>query len=87
MSRGWSSAGLKAVGDDDTLWTARDAARLLGPPELPPEKVRWLIAIAELEPVGKRRTTAYGRSGRYARVYAARDFIEAYEALSRRRAA
>jgi hypothetical protein len=80
--RGWSAAGLKVVGDDDTLWTAAEAARLLGPPELSAEKVRLLIQLSPgLKPVGRRRTTPHGRPGRYARVYEAQAFIKAYEGL------
>jgi hypothetical protein len=83
--RGWSSQGLKAVGDDDTLWTVADAARLLGTAEkrMSAEKVRHLIDWFDLEPVGKRRTTPYGTSGRYARVYNSIDLIKAHDRLSR----
>jgi hypothetical protein len=82
--RGWSSQGLKAVGNDDTLWTVAQASELLGPAEkkLTPAKVRQLIDLHGLEPVGKRRTTSYGTSGRYARVYNSIDLIKAYDTLS-----
>jgi hypothetical protein len=83
VSRGWSSAGLKTVGDDETLWTVTDASRLLGPPELSPAQVRQLIVMMKLEPVGKRRVTVLGRSGRHARVYRAIELIKAYDAISR----
>jgi len=81
--RGWSSANLRIVGDDPTLWTTGDAARLLGPPELSPVQVRELIRVTGLQPVGKRRVTARGQSGRHARVYWASDLIRAYDALYR----
>lgn len=79
--KGWTSAGLKTVGDDDTLWTVAEAACHLGPPVLTVAQVRDLVRIARLEPVGKRQT---GRPtpGRQPRVYRAVDFIRAYEALS-----
>ena len=83
MSKGWSSVGLKAVGDDENLWTVADAARLLGPPDLSEDFLRRLVHQTRMEPVGKRKTTINGRSGRYARVYRASDFIHVYETLSR----
>lgn len=76
--RGWSNAGLPAVGDDGTLWTVTDGARLLGPPELSVAQVRTLIRLAGVAPVGIRRTPG---SGRGARVYRADDLIRVYEAL------
>lgn len=84
--RGWSSQGLKVVGDDETLWTVEQASQLLGAADrkLPLEKVRHLINLFGLDPVGKRRTTPYGTSGRYARVYNSIDLIKAYDTLSRR---
>lgn len=81
MTRGWSSRGLPAVGDDDTLWTAAQAAVLLGPPDLSVTEVRRLLRDKGIEPVGKRRTTGYGQSGRYARVYRAEELIKAYDVL------
>lgn len=81
MGRGWTSAELSVVTDDDRMWTVAQAACLLGPPCLPVWEVRLLAR--RMEPVGKRRTTAHGRSGRYARVYRAKDFIQAYEQLSK----
>lgn len=83
MTRGWSSEGLKAVGDDDTLWTAAEAAVLLGPPDLNVTEVRRLISLFNITPAGKRRTTGQGRAGRHARVYLASDLIEAYDKLSK----
>jgi hypothetical protein len=82
-NRGWSTDGLPAVGDDPTLWTAAEAAVLLGPPELPVERVRSLIRLTGIQPVGKRRNTVgvMANSGRHARVYRADDLIRAYEAL------
>lgn len=84
MGRGWTSTDLKAVGDDDRLWTVAEAACLLGPPRLTIAQVRHLIAFPPgIEPVGKRRTSPRGQAGRYARVYRAKDFIEAHDKLSR----
>jgi hypothetical protein len=77
--RGWKSVGLKTVGDDPGLWSAQQAASLLGPPELSVTQVRALIRCAGLEPVAKRRTTL--ASGRHSRVYAAEDLI--YDAIYR----
>jgi hypothetical protein len=80
-NKGWSSAGLKALGDDPHSWTAADAARLLGPPTLTQSQVRALIRMASLVPVGKRRVTSYGQAGRYARCYRASDLIALYSTL------
>ena len=82
-ARGWSSAGLRTVGDDDALWTVADAATLLGPPHLNEVQVRQLITMLSIEPVGKRRVTPSGTPGRHARVYQAEALIKAYDALSR----
>jgi hypothetical protein len=91
MKRGWTSADLIAVGEDDTLWTVAEAARLMGPlpndpPTLPPAavetKLRILTCAFHLQPCGKRRTSKPGRPGRYARVYHAQDIIELYEMLN-----
>lgn len=79
--RGWSVEGLPVVGDDATLWTAADAARLLGPPELTTDQVRQLIRMTGLAPVGRRRTAGPHTGGRAARVYPAEALIRAYEAL------
>lgn len=79
MSKGWSSEGLAVTHIDAGLWTAADASRLLGPPELDTDEVRGLIRRTGMQPVGKRRTTPDGTSGRYARVYLAVDFIRAWE--------
>lgn len=90
MTRGWTSADLTVVGDDEHLWTIADAARYLGPlPNDPPTlpipavetKLRILTAALHLEPCGKRRTSKPGRPGRYARAYRAQDIIELYEVL------
>jgi hypothetical protein len=80
-TRGWSSSGLPTVGDDPSLWTATDASRLLGPPVLTPVQVRQLILMTGLHPVGKRRVTSRGTSGRHARVFRAIELIRAFEAL------
>jgi hypothetical protein len=80
-SKGWSSAGLKTVGDSPDLWTAEQAANLLGPPELNPAQVRHLIRCASLRPEGKRRVTANGMAGRHARVYKASELIRLYDAV------
>ena len=79
--RGWSSVGLKTVGDDVDLWTVSDASRLLGPPDLPVREVRNLVRIFSIDPVGKRRVTQDGHSGRHARVYPASELIKAYHAI------
>lgn len=83
MTKGWTSIGLKTVGDDDNLWTAAEAAVLLGPPDLNPDEVRRLIRLFAIAPVGKRRTTGYRQPGRHARVYQAAELIEAYDKLSK----
>lgn len=79
--RGWSSTGLKTLGDSPDHWTPAEAAAILGPPHLDAAQVRQLIRLAGLEPAGKRRVTAHGRAGRHARVYPAADLIRAYEAV------
>lgn len=83
VKRGWSSSGLKTVGDDPELWTVSDASRLLGPPDLAIREVRNLVKIFDIEPVGKRRVTDQGHSGRHARVYRADEFITAYDAIQK----
>lgn len=80
---GWTSYGLKTVGDDPELWTVAQAAVLLGPPDLNIREVYNLVKIFGLEPVGKRRSTVVGQSGRHARVYQASEFIKAYDAIQR----
>lgn len=81
-ARGWSSGGLKTIGDDDTLWTVAEAAVLLGPPRLSVTQVRRMTRRRKMQPVGKRRTSSPGKAGRYARVYRAKDLIEAYDSLA-----
>lgn len=71
------------MGDDPALWSAEDAARLLGPPVISVTQVRNLIRVASLAPAGKRKSTAYGSPGRYARVYQAADLIRLYDAIER----
>lgn len=83
MSKGWTSKGLVTMGDDPTLWTVNDAAKLLGPPQLNVNQVRELIKMLGIQPIGKRRVTMRGRGGRHARVYKAETLIKAYDALSR----
>jgi hypothetical protein len=83
IKRGWSSDGLKTVGDDPELWTVSDASKLHGPPDLSVREVRNLVKILNMEPVGKRRVTADGHSGRHARVYRASEFIKAYDAIQK----
>lgn len=83
-ARGWSSAGLPVVTDGSRYWTVADAAVLLGPLCRTVEEVRRMVRKAGLQPIGKRRTSPPGTSGRYSRVYAAKDLIEAYEELSQR---
>ena len=79
--RGWQAQNLPTVGDDPALWTAADAARLLGPPVLTTDQVRQLVRMVGLTPVGKRRTGLPRTGGRHARVYRAEALIRAYEAL------
>lgn len=90
MSRGWTSTDLKAVGDDDRLWTVADAAAHLGPlpgddehtpMEVTVTKLRNLARYHHLQPAGKRRSTQPGRAGRHARVYPASAFITLYERM------
>lgn len=81
--RGWSSAGLKVVGDDPELWTVADASKLLGPPDLDVREVRNLVRIFSIDPAGKRRVTPSKQGGRHARVYPASEFIKAYDAIQR----
>lgn len=92
MTRGWNSHDLPVVRDDENLWTVADAAYTLGTLPGDPEDVSTLATVAKLrdlaryhhlDPVGKRRTTRTGQSGRYARVYRAVDFIELYEQMGR----
>jgi hypothetical protein len=98
MTRGWSSKELPVVCDDENLWTIADAVQALGtlpgdPENLSAEttmmKLRDLtryhhLTTGALAPVGKRRSTRAGQSGRYARVYRAIEFIELYEQLGGR---
>lgn len=80
LKRGWSSAGLKVVAQDDlSYWSTSDAVMLLGP-DLRADQVRSLIRLAGIEPAGKRRNPSR-KSGRYVRVYTAIDLIRAYEAV------
>lgn len=79
--RGWTSRDLPVVGDDPKYWTADDAARLLGPPQLTTVQVRQLVRMVSIKPIGKRRTSRHGTSGRYARVYRAVDLIRAFDAV------
>lgn len=90
MTRGWTSDHLTPVGNDDTLWTVADAARILGPlPNYPQNtpttatetRIRLLADAFQIPAQGKRRTSPKGKPGRYARVYHAQDIIELYETL------
>lgn len=81
MKRGWTSAGLQVISQDDaSYWSTRDAAILLGG-GLKPEQIRSLIRLAGIQPAGKRHGPSK-KGGRYVRVYAAIDLIKAYEAIS-----
>jgi hypothetical protein len=82
MNRGWSSEGLPVVAEDPHLWTLTHAAGLLGPPQLTPAQLRTRVRVAGLVPVGKRRVTESGHSGRHARVYRATELIQLYESFS-----
>lgn len=92
MKRGWTSQDLP-VTEDENLWTVADAAHYLGPlpsdpPTLPIEAVMTKLRILSrfhLTPVGKRRTSPAGHPGRYARVYAAQDFIDLYEHMGNKK--
>jgi len=64
------------------VWTAEEAARLLGPPQLTVTQVRSLIRVAALTPVGKRRAGTRG-AGRYARCYRAAELIRLYDAVEK----
>ncbi len=75
-ARGWTSADLPMVGEDDTLWTINEAANYLC---MDVAEVREMVSYRRLEAVGKRRTAARGRPGRCARVYRAADLIMEYE--------
>jgi hypothetical protein len=100
MTRGWSSQELPVVCDDENLWTVADAAYTLGALPGDPDDVPVLVTVAKLRdlaryhhratgslaPVGKRRATRSGQSGRYARVYRAIEFIELYEQMSNKKA-
>lgn len=81
--RGWTSAGLRLVGDDERLWTVEEAARLLGPPVLKEHQVRQLITMMGIAPVGTRRPSREDKRGRQPRVYRAIDLIKAYDMLSK----
>lgn len=81
--RGWTSAGLRLVGDDERLWTVEEAARLLGPPVLKEHQVRQLIVMMSIPPVGTRRPVREDKRGRQPRVYRAIDLIRAYDMLSK----
>jgi hypothetical protein len=88
MTRGWTSQDLPVV-EDETYWTVADAAHYMGPlpgddPRLPIAATMTKLRILSrfhLTPIGKRRTTPPGHPGRYARVYAADDFIKLYEQM------
>lgn len=81
--RGWTSAELRVVTDDDRLWTVEEAAQLLGPPVLAPWQVRQLVTMWQIKPVGVRSRTGTEKRGRQPRVYRAIDLIRAYDALSK----
>ncbi len=79
-SRGWSSAGLKQIDQDDpNFWSTAEASSLLGPPDLSHAQVRQLVHLAGLEPKGKKRVQ---RGGRHVRVYSAEELIAAYKAIA-----
>lgn len=77
--RGWESSNLPVVGDDERYWTVAQAATLLAEPRVSIAEVRLFIRLRDIHPVGKRRTTAHGTAGRYARVYPAVELIEAHD--------
>lgn len=78
--RGWSSQNLPVVPLlDERYWSVFDAATLLGPPKLSESRVRNLINLAQLRPVGKRPN---GPKKRHVRVYLAADLVRAYEQVA-----
>ena len=79
--RGWKAQSLPVVGYDPELWTAAEAAQLLGPPTLTTDQVRQLVRMLGMTPVGKRKTGTGSTGGRHARVYPAEALIRAFEAL------
>lgn len=81
--RGWSSASLTIVAEDERLWTVEEAAQLLGPPVLAPWQVRQLVAMWQIKPIGVRTRSGAERRGRQPRVYRALDLIRAYDAISK----
>lgn len=74
--KGWSQLGLAALGEDPTVWTAADAARVLGPPVMTVAQVRFIIQMAGLPAIGVRAVS--GR-GRWARCYRSDDLIQIWE--------
>jgi hypothetical protein len=79
--RGWKAQSLPVVGYDPELWTAAEAAQLLGPPTLTTDQVRQLVRMLGMTAVGKRKTGTGNTGGRHARVYPAEALIRAFEAL------
>ncbi len=81
--RGWSAAGLCLVETDERLWTAEQAAQLLGPPVLASWEVRRIIRWMSIQPVGTCKQDGQEKRGRQPRVYRAVDLIRAYDVLSK----
>lgn len=78
--RGWSSQNLPVVELlDERYWSVFDAASLLGPPRLTESRVRDLIRLAGLTPVGKRPN---GSKRRHVRVYLAEELLRVYEQVA-----
>lgn len=85
---------MPVVCDDEHLWTVADAAHMLGALPGDPTGISTAATMAKLRdlaryhltPIGKRRSTRAGQSGRYARVYPAIDFIELYEQMGNKKA-
>jgi hypothetical protein len=86
-TRGWTSAGLALVEQDDRLWTVAQAARFIAPAGLSEASacadIRWTIRRLNIEPVGTCKQDGAERRGRQPRLYRAIDLIRAYDRFSR----
>lgn len=85
--RGWTSAGLSVVEQDDRLWTVAQAARYIAPAGVSLTNacadVRWTIRRFNIQPVGTCKQDGPEKRGRQPRVYRAIDLIQAYDRFSR----
>lgn len=80
MKRGWSSAELTLVQQDEKYWTVAEAATYLGRRQ---DDVRFIIRSLNITPIGMQKQTGPEKRGRQPRVYRALDLIRAYDALSK----